>query len=372
MSRRAILLLSGVAAAGAALIWVYGRYSRLRQLGALLTVKPYLNGKIDFTPQGKIVGGGNIFSRVINLAAGVAQGYFTVPLEVEFQNRTAEALSVQVHSIQLFYKNSKVADLAPNAQTIPLVGFAKSRATFSLEIPATGVFSTLRDVLTSPEGYKHLAANSEVKASLTANGVSVDISEKLGERAGALAVPPVSGLGLTASSRRTVRSKRDYLHLIDSLGALRHTDPIIEYNGSVDKTVAHMHRIVAEHHRDTQRLAQKLKGGTLRDTLRNIWNFVYTYIRYAPDSRLFEQLRRPLRTLHDQQGDCDCYAILIGSLLTNLNIPYSFRVAEYENRGFFQHVYVVVPSGGGYTTVDPVVDRFDYEKPFTRKKDVSR
>jgi transglutaminase-like putative cysteine protease len=133
-----------------------------------------------------------------------------------------------------------------------------------------------------------------------------------------------------------------------------------------------MHRIVSEHSSDTKKLAQKLKAANLRDTLRNIWNFVYTYIQYEPDSKLFEQLRRPLRTLHDQKGDCDCYAILIGSVLTNLNIPYSFRVAEYENRGFFQHVYVVVPNGGGYITVDPVVEKFDYEKPFTKKKDFTK
>ena len=372
MSRQTILILGGVAATGAVLIWAYGKYSRLRQLGALLTIKPYIAGGIDFKQQGKLVSGSTILAKVVNFAAGVVQGYFTVPLGIELQNRTAEQLSVQLHSLQLRYKGSRVADLAPNAQVITIAGNAKTRTVFTLEIPATGVFSTLKEVLTSKDGYKHLAENSELKISLTANGVSVDITEPLVESPAALTTTPVSGLGLTASGKRTIRSKREYLHLIDSLGALSYSDPIVEPNGSVDTTVALMHRIVAEHHRDTAKLAQKLKAASLRDTLRNIWNFVYTYIQYVPDSKLFEQLRRPLRTLHDQKGDCDCYAILIGSMLTNLGIPYKFRVAEYDNRGFFQHVYVVVPSGGSCITVDPVVDKFDYEKPYTKKKDFSK
>ena len=82
-----------------------------------------------------------------------------------------------------------------------------------------------------------------------------------------------------------------------------------------------------------------------------------------------EQVRRPLRTLYDQKGDCDCYATLIGSMLYNLGIPFKFRIAEYANKGYYQHVYVIVPYSGGYFTVDPVLDNFNQEKPTTNHKD---
>jgi hypothetical protein len=89
----------------------------------------------------------------------------------------------------------------------------------------------------------------------------------------------------------------------------------------------------------------------------------------VPDDRFIEQVRRPLRCLYDKKGDCDCYATLIGSMLENLNIPYKFRIAAYNGNENYQHVYVIVPNGTGYYTCDPVVDRFNYEKPPSKTKD---
>lgn len=129
-------------------------------------------------------------------------------------------------------------------------------------------------------------------------------------------------------------------------------------------------REVAERYKsDTATLAQRLNKDGLKETLQNIWNFVYTYIQYVPDSRVREQVRRPLRTLYDQQGDCDCYATLIASMLINLNIPYHFRIAAYS-AGRYQHVYVVVPHDGGYYVVDPVLDKCFAEKTPSKFFDV--
>jgi len=177
-------------------------------------------------------------------------------------------------------------------------------------------------------------------------------------------------LGLTAAANRPIRPKSEYLHLIEPLGALDRTDPVINRDGDTDETVGYMIDIVREYSGETSRLARTLKGKNLWDTLSRVWGFVFRYIKYEPDDVLFEQLRRPLRTLHDQKGDCDCYSILIGSILHNLGIPFHFRVTAYDDPNRFQHVYVIVPKpGGGYYTVDPVVDAFDYEKPFSNHKD---
>ena len=96
---------------------------------------------------------------------------------------------------------------------------------------------------------------------------------------------------------------------------------------------------------------------------------VVQHIEYVPDSAVMEQVRRPLRTLYDQKGDCDCYATLIGSILTNLGIPFSLRIAKYNGRSYFQHVYVVVREGDKELVVDPVVDKCFYEKKPSEKKD---
>ena len=85
-----------------------------------------------------------------------------------------------------------------------------------------------------------------------------------------------------------------------------------------------------------------------------------------------EQVRRPLRTLYDQKGDCDCYATLIGAMLKNMGIDFRFRIAAYS-AGRYQHVYVVVPSNDsptGYYVVDPVLDQCFAEKAPSKFFDV--
>ncbi len=101
--------------------------------------------------------------------------------------------------------------------------------------------------------------------------------------------------------------------------------------------------------------------------------FLYDHIQYKLDKKGLEQLRRPNRSWAERQTgiDCDCFSIFVSSILTNLKIPHSFRITKY-NRDEYQHVYVIVPaedSKSGYITIDCVLSEFNYEKPFTAKKD---
>jgi hypothetical protein len=62
-------------------------------------------------------------------------------------------------------------------------------------------------------------------------------------------------------------------------------------------------------------------------------------------------------------------SIFASSILTNLKIPHSFRITKYS-ADHWQHVYVIVPNGpGNHFTIDAVVSRFNYEKPFSEKMD---
>lgn len=291
-------------------------------------------------------------------------GKLLVPIKVEFSNRSDQEITLQIPSVKLLYNKKQIGDVIPNSKSLVIKKYAKS--TFkglTFEIGITSLFSNgvAKDLLLSAGGPSEVAKKMSVRITAIANGVSVTTEQSLSG---------VNGLGLTATSSRVIKSKSDYAHLIAPLGALDKTDPVINENGSVEDTVRYMIDIVDTYKADTAKLAKALKKSTLEDTLQNIWNFVYTYIKYEPDSKLFEQLRRPLRTLHDQKGDCDCYSLLIGSLLKNLNIEFKFRITSYYGRPYFQHVYVIVPTKGGkYITVDPVVDAFNYEKPFTNHKD---
>lgn len=316
----------------------------LKRMGDLLSISAGLDGKPSIK--------------------GGILGKLQIPIKVEFANRSEEEVTLQIPSVKLFYNKKQIGDVVPNSKSLVIKKYAKS--TFkglTFEIGITSLFSNgvAKDLLLSAGGPAEVAKKMSVKVTAIANGITVTAEQSLSG---------VEGLGLTATSLRKIKPKSDYAHLIAPLGTLDKTDPVINENGNVEDTVHYMIDIVDIYKSDTAKLAKALKKPKLEDTLHNIWNFVYTYIKYEPDSVIFEQLRRPLRTLHDQKGDCDCYSLLIGSILKNLNIPFKFRITSYYGRPYFQHVYVIVPtSGGKYITVDPVVDAYNYEKPYTNHKD---
>src|SRR5690606_28862497 len=134
-------------------------------------------------------------------------------------------------------------------------------------------------------------------------------------------------------------------------------DRVILDNGDVDDTVELMKKVVWKYIDDTKEIAKELHSKSIRQTCRNIWEFLYNHIQYRLDKKGVEQLRRPCRSWADRtQGiDCDCFSIFVSSILTNLQIPHSFRITKYGTSEVFQHVYVIVPQVSGYITIDCVL-----------------
>ena len=196
----------------------------------------------------------------------------------------------------------------------------------------------------------------------------------------------VNGLGLVASGKRKIKSGSEFEALYDK-SALIGTNPILG-DGDTYDTLNDMAGIIRTTLADTKRVAPALAGSSREQTLRNVWNHVYSHFQYEKDADGIEQMRRPSRSWLDRKFpgiDCDCMSIVIGSLLTNLNIGgFSLRKAEYKEEVGWQHVYVVVPkkesdldslSGikhldrSKYYVLDCVVDKFNYEVPFNKKYD---
>ncbi len=148
-------------------------------------------------------------------------------------------------------------------------------------------------------------------------------------------------------------------------------DRIVLEDGEVSDTVTLMTGVVLKYLDDTARLAPTLRRKSLESTCRAVWDFVYRHIQYKLDKKGVEQLRRPARTWQERKTgvDCDCMSIFVSSVLTNLQIPHSFRVTRYS-QDHWQHVYVAVPDGRGKEyIIDGVVSRFNYEKPYSAKMD---
>lgn len=152
-------------------------------------------------------------------------------------------------------------------------------------------------------------------------------------------------------------------------------DTVIKGSGTaaLSDTLQLMQQVIAETLKDTVLLAQKLKGSSVTRTCKNIWHFVYNHIQYKMDKRGVEQVRRPSRTWADRTTgvDCDCYTVFIGSILSNLGIPYLIRITKYGGRSHFQHVYPVVLHKQKEIIMDCVTDQFNHEVLYSEKKDIT-
>lgn len=177
---------------------------------------------------------------------------------------------------------------------------------------------------------------------------------------------------MQAEAKRHIRSGQTYSHLIPKC---THRDTIVVGSGKagLEDTLKLMQTMIAETKADTTLLAKQLKGATLAMTCKNIWQFVYGHIQYKMDKTGIEQVRRPSRTWADRKTgvDCDCYTVFISSLLSNLGIAHKMRITKYGGKPHFQHVYPIIPIGNKHITIDCVTDQFDYEVPYSEKRDVA-
>lgn len=165
---------------------------------------------------------------------------------------------------------------------------------------------------------------------------------------------------------RTIQTGRKFDHLINT-SEVSFKSTLTQ--GDVNTTVDLMCEIIKENHNQVRALAEHLKASTREKTLQNIWDFVFNHIQYKRDKQGVEQLTVPARiwlnrSTPNTPSDCDDHSIFIGSLLYCLNIPFSIRIAGYENNPF-SHVYIV--SGG--ICIDTVLHKFNCEADYTTKKD---
>lgn len=173
---------------------------------------------------------------------------------------------------------------------------------------------------------------------------------------------------MEANRTRNISNGKEYDHLFPAPEAATST---IRKNADVNDTVAFIPKAVHQTLDHTKKIAQLLKANSLYETCRNTWHFVYRHINYKKDQDGFEQIRSPARSWHDRSSgvDCDCYSVFISSILTNLGIPHTLRITKYR-RDYFQHIYPIVPLGDGkHITIDCVTNYFNYEVPFSVKKD---
>ncbi|MEP7374718.1 MAG: transglutaminase-like domain-containing protein [Chitinophagaceae bacterium] len=171
---------------------------------------------------------------------------------------------------------------------------------------------------------------------------------------------------MEATKNRNIKDGTAYDHFFTSAPGKLYT---VKRNASLSDTVALIPKVVYKTLDQTKQIAQQLKGKTVYETCSKVWHFVYQHIQYKKDEKGYEQIRSPRRTWHDRKSgvDCDCYSVFISSILTNLGIPHVLRITKYR-ANHFQHIYPIV-GNRDRITLDCVTDWFNYEVPYTEKKD---
>jgi hypothetical protein len=106
--------------------------------------------------------------------------------------------------------------------------------------------------------------------------------------------------------------------------------------------------------------------GNELDFLKRLFKNACTHVDYKMDPPGDERITTPERLLNDGVGDCKKFSVLISCVLKAVGIPSYLKVISYDGDSY-EHIYVIVPTSGGYITLDPV-NNCNFNKEFQYKK----
>ena len=96
--------------------------------------------------------------------------------------------------------------------------------------------------------------------------------------------------------------------------------------------------------------------------MKRLFDDVCKKVKYVLDPEGHEKVYTPERTYREGKGDCKKMTVAIASVLKAAGIEPYLKHVYYTNGENWTHIYVVVPLGDGYVTLDPVNDcKFDTE-----------
>ncbi len=291
-------------------------------------------------------------------------------------NPTKAPITIAINQVVANYKGSAVAYSTPDIKGLTIEAGKQAEPEITFDVPYMNLMGKGL-TLSALSNTEQLKKDMTFTLTISINGETITTTQSLTDD-NMEGLAALGELGIVSGQRNTQNGKK-FNHLIKKANG----QDVFLKNGNVIETVETCIELIGSHYREVEELAQILKGDTLKDTCRNIFNFSYTYLQYHKDDSATEQLRTPARSWLDgqikfkQKGiksagiDCDDYSIFVGSLLKNLGIPFKLRITKYDGKKNFQHIYVVVPAIGDSEdeiVIDPVLSKFDYQKPYSFEK----
>lgn len=138
--------------------------------------------------------------------------------------------------------------------------------------------------------------------------------------------------------------------------------------GDIIEAITKAHK---EYRPEYKKIALFFKASTPRQTGQKIFDFLKNNVRYTIEPGDKQTVKSPAAILAEGEGDCKHYASWAGGVLDQLKIPFAYRFASYRMFDKTpQHVFVVInPGTQNEIWLDPVLNTYDYKKPYTYAKD---
>lgn len=158
--------------------------------------------------------------------------------------------------------------------------------------------------------------------------------------------------------------------LLNKIGADPSRGAVIVENQNVRDIISLIKYKHGKHGRDYDKIAGYFWRGSVLKTCEYLFDWCKENIRYKIEDEELQTVSSPMRILEKGEGDCKHYSCFIAGILDALTraghpFNWSFRFASYnpfsDEPG---HVFVVVKYQGQEIWIDPVLDEFDYQKPY--------
>lgn len=108
-------------------------------------------------------------------------------------------------------------------------------------------------------------------------------------------------------------------------------------------------------------------------TCYNIWRFWKQNVKYIEDPEGVQLIKSPayMYSVGDTLGaDCKSLSVGVAACLKQLGIPYAYRFITQDANNPFHHVYIVAYTTAGNVLIDCVIDYFNRENKYVRKRDI--
>lgn len=140
----------------------------------------------------------------------------------------------------------------------------------------------------------------------------------------------------------------------DTILEAEQADKVIHQNGGTSDIISVIMMADAHSAKYTKDFSEYLIDMEQDDQCETLYAFVQDNIHYKEDPIGEQWVKSPSRLWEDKEGDCKSFSLFIGSVLKNLNIPFVYRFAGYEEYGDVTHVYIVAFPGDDEIILDAV------------------